>query len=494
MAGKLQKKTSGILVSLLIGLLIVSFMFSGYNTMTGGAPDVVGKVGNQKIKIDEYRAELNRNIQMYKQIMGKEELSNKEIESFGIRKNALQGLINKKLLLSLATSVGVKVSQEEVKDEIKSLPYFKTNDQFDIEKYKLLLSSNKYTPASFEETIITDIQHRKIQSLLRIIPLSLSQLDDINKFKSLKKNITVTQFEKQNLTKEIKVSKKELNSFLEKEENIARIKNKFEQIKSTLNKPGKIKASHILIQSKPGAEDVAYKKVNNLHKKLTSKNFKKLANKNTDDPAGKTNGGSLGWFQKGRMVPEFDDVAFSLKKGQISNPVKTKYGYHIIYIEDQKKSYIATFQNHKTKLAKDALQKNKKEQLIILTDKLSKNITSKLKKTSLYGLEKLTKEYEIKLEKNKTINKYDGFNGSITISDENLNKIFKAKNNEIIKFDSPSKITIVKVTNIKNNKKITSDPTQPTKNQFEQTVARPFFSNILKDLNKSTKVQVFLKL
>ena len=74
----------------------------------------------------------------------------------------------------------------------------------------------------------------------------------------------------------------------------------------------------------------------NLKLKVTPENFAEYAEKYTDDPSGRASGGALGWFGKGVMVQPFEETAFSLNKGEISKPVKTQFGYHLIYVIDKR--------------------------------------------------------------------------------------------------------------------------------------------------------------
>ncbi|WBW50735.1 peptidylprolyl isomerase [Peptoniphilus equinus] len=87
----------------------------------------------------------------------------------------------------------------------------------------------------------------------------------------------------------------------------------------------KVHASHILVDSKEKADELA--------KEVTPENFAQLAKSHSTCPSGQ-NGGDLGVFEQGQMVPEFDEKVFSMKKGDISEPVKTDFGYHIIYLND----------------------------------------------------------------------------------------------------------------------------------------------------------------
>jgi peptidyl-prolyl cis-trans isomerase C len=88
----------------------------------------------------------------------------------------------------------------------------------------------------------------------------------------------------------------------------------------------KVNASHILVKTEAEATQV-------LEILETGKTFEKIAQERSICPSGKK-GGNLGWFTRGRMVKEFENAAFALKKGQVSGPVKTQFGYHIIKVVD----------------------------------------------------------------------------------------------------------------------------------------------------------------
>ncbi len=101
-----------------------------------------------------------------------------------------------------------------------------------------------------------------------------------------------------------------------------------------------VHARHILIRAKPGDEKAsaaAKAKIEAIIAKLKSgEDFVKLAKEDTEDPSGKANGGDLGYFTKDQMVPAFSKVAFELKKGEISGPVETQFGWHVIKVEDKR--------------------------------------------------------------------------------------------------------------------------------------------------------------
>jgi peptidyl-prolyl cis-trans isomerase C len=115
-----------------------------------------------------------------------------------------------------------------------------------------------------------------------------------------------------------------------------------------------VHARHILVRApqgddKAGAE--AKKKIDDVIARLNKgEDFAKLAKDVTEDPSGKANGGDLGWFTKDQMVPEFAEAAFSLKPGQISAPVHTQFGWHVIKLEDKRKKQPPSFEDVKPQL------------------------------------------------------------------------------------------------------------------------------------------------
>jgi peptidyl-prolyl cis-trans isomerase C len=101
-----------------------------------------------------------------------------------------------------------------------------------------------------------------------------------------------------------------------------------------------VHARHILIRAAPGdekASKAAEEKIKAIIVRLNKgEDFAKVASETTEDPSGKANGGDLGYFTNGQMVPEFSEVAFKLDKGKISGPVKTQFGWHVIKVEDKR--------------------------------------------------------------------------------------------------------------------------------------------------------------
>jgi peptidyl-prolyl cis-trans isomerase C len=128
----------------------------------------------------------------------------------------------------------------------------------------------------------------------------------------------------------------------------------YEQATKQMGKQEEVHARHILIRAKPGdetASEAAKEKIEALIAKLKNgADFAKLAKENTEDPSGKANGGDLGYFTKGQMVPAFSKAAFALNKGEISGPVHTQFGWHVIKVEDKRIKPPPTFDQVKAQI------------------------------------------------------------------------------------------------------------------------------------------------
>ena len=139
----------------------------------------------------------------------------------------------------------------------------------------------------------------------------------------------------------------------------------YNENKEDFNKPEQVKASHILIKVAPTAtpeeKTAAKAKIDGLLKQVKAGgDFAALARENSDCPS-KTNNGDLGFFEKGSMVPEFANAAFSMKAGQVSNVVETQFGYHIIKVTDRKEGGMTSFDNAKADIVKQLQDKKKGE-------------------------------------------------------------------------------------------------------------------------------------
>ena len=453
MSSNSTKKASGIFATLLIGMIVVSFMFGGYDSMRS-TPDTIAKVGNQSIKVSEYQEELERQQNFFRSYYnGGNPLTRKQIEQFGIKQNAMKSLIATKLKLIVGENVGVFIGDNQVQQEVmdysepgkdnKPQKIFHTNGQFDIVKYKSLLgNSRRFSPASFEEMIRSKLEVKEASSIFGALPVSNTYAKEYTRLKSEAIAVDAVSIQPKSLSKYIVISNKEITEYLAEEMNIKRVKAVFKERKPKLDKPAQVKARHILF-----AKDTKNKiSIADLRKKLTKKNFESMAKKYSEEPNANKSGGSLGWFGKGKMVPEFEKIAFSMKPGQISLPLTTKFGTHVILVEAKRAATVAKFNSHKKSIATEQIRKNKGKDSEKLLKKLMAKVQMLLKSKNTKAVKKLAKKYGLNFEKNQMVSKLERSAGNISFKAEQVEELFEKNNGALFVFDKDPMEVVIAMT------------------------------------------------
>jgi peptidyl-prolyl cis-trans isomerase D len=496
MSSTFQKTTSNFFVTFLIGLIVVSFMFTGYESMKG-SPNAVAKVGSFPITAREYQMEYNRQINFFKNaIFGGKDLTSQDIEKFGIKDTALRNLVQSKLQLEFSNRAGITAAPTQIKETIKRFDFFQTNGQFDINKYKSLLAANGLSPQDFEKDITNQVYTDNAQTLFSKFPVSDRYIDEIGRFKAMRYNANVAEIKEEGLRKFITVSDSETNEYLKNEANSARTENLFKERKSALDVPEKVKASHILIRTPGGETEKAEKEIKEIAKKVNSSNFKKMANKYTQDPTGKGKGGSLGIFGRGKMVPEFERVAFKLRPGSVSEPVKTNFGYHLIYVEKRVEEKEAKFSDFKKEIAVELIRQTKEDQLKALMKEVSEKVATALKSRNMKEVTNLKKKYGFALDENVQFNRFEGSLGQINIAAEQNKDIFnglKDKEANFYNFDITGKNLIVAIEK-SFNKDLPPFDREKEKNGLQMVLSNKIKQAVLKEIGDEVAVKQYVKL
>lgn len=189
-----------------------------------------------------------------------------------------------------------------------------------------------------------------------------SSKEVVAKLEDLKKRVIVEAFVRKKIEQDVKISDDDMKKF-------------YEQNKDKFKSGEQIKASHILVKDEKTAQDI-------LAQLKKGASFEDLARKNSAD-ASAAKGGDLGWFSKGAMVPDFEKVAFSLKEGELSNVVKTQYGYHIIKVTGKRPAGARSFEEVKDQIKAAMLPAKQQELLLQLKDSLKKSAKISIKEDAM---------------------------------------------------------------------------------------------------------------
>lgn len=478
-------KVSYFILTFIFLIISASFLFSNFDNFSmGGAGGNVASVDGTPITIKEYSVALNRQVEFFNQMMGGS-MTQKQLEDMGIKASVLNGLIQQKLILNAADSMGIVVSLEEVKNEIKSMPYFRTNNQFDVNMYRNMLQGNGYTPTQFEELVSNDLKQKKVDELFNSMIVSENSVQDILKFKSNQVSVQGVKIGRQALSPLVSVSEQEVKDYIAKPENQKTLEAAYTENFATYNKPEEVKARHILIK---GQDAKALEKAKAIKAKVNTKNFAAIANKETEDESGKSNGGDLGWFGAGRMVPEFEKAAFSMTKGQISEPIKSQFGYHVILVEDKKAAETKSLDSVKSELARLEIQKTKAQDLDKLLKSTADEIKTALEKGDFAKVEALAKKVDGQIYKDADVNQYDQNLSATNLSPTEADQIFKAPAGSILDFGNPGTIFLVKVTGKKTAPEKTPEQMKAEITSQNQIYSRKVREELIKNLNNKAKV------
>ncbi len=352
------------LIKVVLGVIVVVFVFWGVGSYRARKGNRVAIVNGQVISSDEYRGAYKRLMEQYREQFG-DALDQKLLKSLNLKKQTLEQLINRRLLLQEAGHLELQVGNDELLKAIQGIGAFHENGRFSSRQYRRTIAANRMTPEVFEQSMKEDLLAEKMRRIvLGSIKVSDEEALETFKWREEMVSIEYMRFEP-SAYKDVKIAPEEIESYFsshkkayeippkirvgyvrfgfkafESQANISDndIKEYFELNKETYATPKKVRARHILFRIEPGSTQEQRDELRNkawvlMEQARSGKDFAKLAKEYSDDPGTKNKGGDLGYFAKDRMVKPFSDAAFAMKSGEISEPVLSRFGWHIIKVE-----------------------------------------------------------------------------------------------------------------------------------------------------------------
>lgn len=351
-------------IKIAFGLIILVFIFWGIGTNTSNS-GVVAKVNGEPVTVNEFQQAADQMLNEIKAVIP--DITEEQLGKLGLEQRVLQNLVISKLFLAESKRLGIDVSAIDLRNALMNIPYFfDETGKFSAEIYNQRLKAVGQTPANFENTLRADLLPQKFQEVVTA---------GIFADKAIAKKMFEFQTEQRAMdyvlfpfdTEAQKVSDDEAKAVYEERKNSyvvpasvslefigfdpklmadeksvtdAEISAYYEQNKAKYRENEQVKARHILLMLDPNASkedaDKTLKQIKDIAAQIkTADDFAKMAEKYGQDGT-KNSGGDLGWFGKDQMVKEFADAAFSLPAGQLSDPVRTQFGYHLIWVDEKK--------------------------------------------------------------------------------------------------------------------------------------------------------------
>ena len=379
MLTKIREKSQGTLAWVILTLICVPFALWGINNyLDGGGEKPVASVGDK----DFYQRDVNKAYEQYSQ-----NLQGMNIDEPTLKAQALQKLIKDEVLLQYVHTEGLVVTDNEARDFIKSLPYFQVDGKFSEKQYKSLLGSQRISSTEFVNRIKNALTMEQFQH--SVMDSSFATQFDVESFFKIQNQqrdvdyiiVPVSPLNEQPKSEEITAYYQQHQDLFQTPEQVSveyvelsldelskkvvvtddKLKAFYEEQKDQYTTPERRKISHILIAiNDKTTEKQALEKALKAKQDLASKDFSVVAAEVSDDKLTAKKGGDLGLFNLGSMEKAFEDAASLLKLGEVSNPVKSAFGYHLIKVTELVPSSVKSFEIAKPEVAK-AYQKSQAE-------------------------------------------------------------------------------------------------------------------------------------
>lgn len=358
----IREHAQGWIAWVIVGLLIIPFALWGINKYFGsGGKLVAATVNGSEISQREFQQAFYEQRTRMQQMLGAQ--YNAQLFDPQIKQRVINELVDRELLMQNADEAGYRVSDQTVIATIQGIDAFRQDGVFSKALYQQQVQAQGQSPAGFERRVkrmiltgqlpdglastvfVTDaeldaairLQEQTRDFHFLILPVSKYQDATVANEAAVKayydQHADRFMTEEQVQVEYVELAASALTSDTVPSDDVLR--EFYEANKSQYQVPEERRASHILVQVPEGADEAAIKaaraKIDELYKKIKAgASFEQLAKDNSDDPGSAELGGDLGYFGRGTMEPDFEKAVFALKEGEVSEPVLTSFGYHII--------------------------------------------------------------------------------------------------------------------------------------------------------------------
>ena len=400
MLQNIRDNSQGCLSWVIVGLISLTFAVWGVGEFgLSNNERIIAEVNGVEIPERDFIKQVNQQKNRLRSMFKNQDLDLSFMQD-QIRKNTLRQMIDEELLLQSATSSGMRISNGLLAARIHSFEAFKSDGKFSQVIYEQLLQRQGLNPIAFEmdmrrsllaeqirqgvtrSALVTDNEQRTIledqQRSVSYVIIPNSRFTDTVIVSDEEIATHYQENSAQYMIPElvsieyIELSNKDidLKEGLDEES----LKQYYEDRKETFTTPAKWQASHILIEIAKDAtltdtEFVADKASDILAQlKTGEKSFAELVQQFSDDIGSKDKDGDLGWFGSGDMVKPFEDAVKTMQIGEVSELVKSRFGFHIIKLNDTKPEIVQAFADVRTKIEKDLSKELAESEFYTLAD------------------------------------------------------------------------------------------------------------------------------
>lgn len=346
-------------------IIVVPFALFGIGSYFGGTGfDYAAEVNGEEVPVRDFERALRQQQQQMRQMFGGK-VSGEMLNSPYVLNQAMENVVLQKVLTTYANEQGYATGNEELGQFIVTMGQLQKDGAFDQERYDVFLRSIGMTTEGFEEALRADLTSSQLYDSVSSSAFTLtSEVDSKRALQEQKRTINVATLTVDSLKTDLQASEDEIQTYFNEHQAQFRYPEKvqldyleltsadlvkdvdvtdeavaeyFEQIKDEYILPEERTAAHILIELEEGASEeddkAALEKIQALKQRIDAGEvFTDVAKSDSQDIGSAEQGGDLGSVTRGVMVEAFDNALFAMSEGEVSEPVKTEYGYHIIQL------------------------------------------------------------------------------------------------------------------------------------------------------------------
>lgn len=363
----LRKRKRNWVIILFLGIIVVTFaLFVGNGGLGGGSATAVAEINGEPISQREFALQYEREVQRYRELL-KGALTPDMLKGLNIKGNLIDTLIQKKLVLQEARSLGLTATDDELADFISRVPEFQIAGRFSKERYLQVLQANRLAPAQFEEEQRDQLTIQRLYSvILDAVHVTDAEARERYRIEHEKINVAFLKLPVGNFTSQVNLTEDEIKKHYERNKDSLKeplkiqleylsfpyeqfaagtevgekeIEEYYKNNTAQFHRPKQAKVRYIAIPVAPNAsaEEKARtrERAGAIVKEARSgKDFAQLAKRESKDPTA-DKGGDIGWIVAGQMPPPVETAIFTLAKGAVSEPVETPGGgFQIFKVEE----------------------------------------------------------------------------------------------------------------------------------------------------------------
>jgi len=400
----IRERAQGLIAWVIVILIIIPFALWGINQyFRGGTEQPVAKVNDTGIPQRDFQL-VYQQVRAFRQSLMGENFNPAFMDENDIKRDALDRLIRREVLAQSAIDDGFRVGNIQVGQTITKQEQFKKEGEFDPELYKRLIAAQGLTPAKFESSLQRDILANQMLTSFSDTAMVMDyELDNILRIKDQQRKIGYLTLKADDYLEDVEISDDDITGYYEThldrfavpeqvsveylelsasslaqtvpvdEEILHKL---FEEQAANFTVGEERRAKHILIKVEEDADDQAIEAARVKAEDILSKiragaDFEKLAKEFSEDAGSAGDGGDLGYFAKGVMVKPFEDAAFSMSVDDVSDLVRSPFGFHIIKLTGIKTGHTKSFDEVRSKLEQEYKQRKADEQFFEQADLLA---------------------------------------------------------------------------------------------------------------------------